>query len=197
VASLPVMFLLVIHALGALAEEPEATDPRLLAAEHERLAGEMEQLARRQHWVGLEDRFRQLAALGVQLRFEELVHGAYSARAAGDVGSTHERLEAALALREDEQLQGWLRSIESDYARVTLGTSPQRSATLQPTVLPFAPDQRAAVDFATAALEERGSFEGWLPAGDYDLDGTTFSVEPGITLRIEVSSRRKRGRASD
>jgi len=187
-------------ALGVQAAEPDQppVDPALVAAEHERLAGEMEQLARRQIWSGLEDKFRELETLGVPLRYDELIHGAHAARALGDVQTTFQRLEAAVALDSDDETTAWLRSIESEYGQVVLTTSPQRSAALEAVAMPFAPDRRAAVAFAADALSEHGSFDGRLPAGEYVLAGTSFTVEPGISLRIEVSTRKQRGRkASD
>lgn len=183
---------LVSSALAAEVESPPL-DPALLTAEHQRLAGEIEQLARRQVWAGLEDKFRELEALGVELCYDDLVHGAHAARARGDVQATWSRLQAATRIRRDDELLDWMRAIESDYGQVALSTNPQRAAMLEAQVLPFAPDRRAAVDFAVRTLADRGSFEGRLPAGEYSLAGTPFLVEPGISLRIEVSTRRQRG----
>ena len=172
-------------------EGQDLQDPVVLAAEHQRLAGEMEQLARRQVWTGLEDKYRELQGLGVELDFEDLVHGAWSARALGDVQSTYQRLQAAVALEQAEELVGWMRSIDAEYGQVVLSTSPARGVALEAAALPFAPDRRAAVNYAVMALAERGYFEGRLPAGGYSLAGTSFEVEPGISLRIEVSTRRR------
>ncbi len=182
---------------SAAESEPEQLDPAVMAAEHQRISGEMEQLARRQVWVGLEDKFRELQDLGVELRYDDLLHGAHAARARGDVQATWERLQAAIDLVRDDELVDWMRAIESEYGQVVLTTSPQRSALLQPGAMPFAPDRRAAVEFAALALEEYGSFVGRLPAGEYQLAGTHFVVEPGISLRIEVSTRKQRGRKSE
>ncbi len=192
---LPALLVPLVLAMGTAAagdpsEAPE--DPALRRAEHQRLSGEMEQLARRQIWVGLEDKFRKLVALGVEPSFEDWTHGAYAARALGDAMAARDRLEAACALQEDEELLGWLRSIDSQYGRVVLTTAPPRSTDLVPAALPFAPDKRAAVEFAVQRVAEGGVFEGLLPAGGYRLADTDFSVEPGIELRIEVSSRRQR-----
>ncbi len=177
-------------------DEPTPLDPALLGAEHERLEGEMEQLARRQIWAGLEDKFLELEELGVELRYDNLIHGAHAARARGDVQATWERLQAASLIQRDDQLLDWLRAIESEYGQVVLSTSPVRSAMLEAKALPFAPDRRAAVEYAVQVLAAEGAFEGRLPAGEYTLSGTTFLVEPGISLQIEVSSRRQRGHKS-
>jgi hypothetical protein len=187
---LPLLCALVSGALAGT--EPEASgDPVVLAAEHQRLSGELEQLARRQVWTGLEDKFRQLEALGVQLSFEDLVHGAWSARALGDVQSTYQRLQAAVALQQDDELLGWLRSIDAEYGQVVLCTSPLRGVELEAQALPFAPDRRAAVEHASVVLAREGYFAGRLPTGSYQLSGTPFEVEPGVSLRIEVSTRRR------
>jgi hypothetical protein len=53
------------------------------------------------------------------------------------------------------------------------------------------------VSYAAQCLDESGYFDGRLPAGIYTLAGTSFEVEPGVSLRIEVSSRRSKGRRAD
>ncbi len=186
--------LLLLPAGWSRAAEPIGipVDPAIQHAEHERLAGEMEQLARRQVWEGLEDKFQQLEELGVELHFDDLLHGAYSARALGNALAARERLEAASSLREDDELIDWMRSIDSHYGRVVLSTNPPRSTELLASTLPFAPDERAAVQHAVQMLSDDGAFEGLLPEGDYQLADTLFEVEPGIELRIEVSTRRNR-----
>jgi hypothetical protein len=197
VALLPIIsssILLLASVCWAESTEPAPPDPSVLAAEHERIAGEMELLARRQSWQGLEEGFRALALLGVELRHDDLVRGAYAARALGDVQSTYDRLEAALALRDDRELADWLRSIDSEYGQVVLSTVPVKAAVLEVAAMPFAPDKRAAVQYATVVLADQGRFEGRLPSGSYMLAGTDFEVEPGISLQIEVSTRKQRGR---
>jgi hypothetical protein len=188
---------LIMAGPRASGEAAEPVDPAVVAAEYQRLSDEMEQLARRQVWVGLEDKFREIEALGVPIRVQDLVHGAHAARALGDVQTTWERLQAAQALSDDDEIVDWLRAIESEYGQVSLSTSPPRPVELAPAAMPFAPDRRSAVDFAADVLWEVGAFEGRLPAGTYTLATTTFEVEPGISLRIEVSTRRQRGRKSD
>ena len=43
--------------------------------------------------------------------------------------------------------------------------------------MPFAPDQRAAIEFAQKALKKKATFKGWLPAGEYTLGSASFTVK--------------------
>jgi len=193
------LLLLVIGVAWSGGDDDEALppDPVLIAAEHERLSGDMEQLAARQAWSGLEQKFVELEALGVEPSYQDLVNGAYAARAMGDASAVYDRLRRAAALRPRQAVTGWMASIDTSYGRVVLTTAPPRPVVLVPAVVPFAPDRRAAVDFAVARLGEVGRFEGLLPAGTYDLCGTELIVESGIALNIEVSTKRKRSSGRD
>ncbi len=219
------LLLLVIGVAWSGGDDDEALppDPVLIAAEHERLSGDMEQLAARQAWSGLEQKFVELEALGVEPSYQDLVNGAYAARAMGDASAVYDRLRRGAPRRPpppapppgaaaggaaapprgppgggpSQEVTGWMASIDTSYGRVVLTTAPPRPVVLVPAVVPFAPDRRAAVDFAVARLGEVGRFEGLLPAGTYDLCGTELIVESGIALNIEVSTKRKRSSGRD
>ena len=69
---------------------------------------------------------------------------------------------------------------------------PARSAELTVATPPFDPNQRKALDAAVRMAKQDGVFDGMLPKGDYVFAGQKFSVEPGISVRIEVSPRMRR-----
>ena len=56
----------------------------------------------------------------------------------------------------------------------------------------FAPDKRQAVQFAKTTLEDTGAFVGLLPHGEYVVMGETFSVEPGLSIRLDYAGKRKK-----
>ncbi len=198
VACIPLASALIVIQLAAvprvLAEQRDAevVSPELLEGEHQRLAEEMAQLASRQIWSGLERKFLELEAIGVELDFQDLLFGAYAARGVGDVEAARSRLERAAKLQTSKEVGDWLRNIASSYGQVVLSVPKARDAELAPRVMPFAPDQRAAVDHAISDVAHDGRFEGLLPRGDYTLCDVPFIVEPGITLQLEVSSRQRR-----
>jgi hypothetical protein len=177
-------------ALGEVVPEP--LDPALLAAEHQRLSGEIEQLARRQAWIGAEQRFGDLDRLGIEPSYEDLVFGAHAARGLGDAQSARDRLKQACQIEPTDELRAWLLSLDSAYGHAVLTSSTGEPVELRPAALPFAPDARAAVDYAVRLLAAEGRFEGLLPVGEYSLAGTGFRVEAGLALQIEISARQAR-----
>jgi hypothetical protein len=58
--------------------------------------------------------------------------------------------------------------------------------------MPFDVNQRKAVEVATFTVGDDGSFIGLIPKGNYVFAGQPFSVEPGVSVRIEVSPRVRR-----
>lgn len=186
------VLLLLAAPVWAGEEAGPPVDPAVLAAEHQRLADEMEQLARRQLWPGVELKYQECVALGVELSFDELRNGALAARGLGNMQAAYDRLREAARVRADKEIVDWLWSIDSLYGHVDLQTTPPRSAELTVESLPFAPDQRAAVDYAVAYMREHGVFKGLLPRGRYTLNGRTFEVDPGVAFQLSVPARGRR-----
>ena len=58
--------------------------------------------------------------------------------------------------------------------------------------LPFDTAQRKAVEIAIEEAKDEGTFTGLIPKGSYTFAGQPFMVEPGISVRIEVSPRVRR-----
>ncbi len=162
------------------------------AAEHIRLSGDMDQLASRQLWNGVERKFLELEKLGVDLTYQDLLNGAYAARGLGNMSSAYDRLRVAATLDGTREVIDWLSSIDTNYGPVELVCTPPRDAALSSAETPFDPDQRLAVEYASATVRKEGTFKGLLPRGEYTFSGHTFRVEPGIATRIDASPRLKK-----
>lgn len=170
---------------------PAVADERA-EAEHLRLSGELDQLSQRQLWSGVDRKFADLEKLGVELTYEDLLHGAYAARALGNINDAYQRLKRAAKLDSTKEVIDWLYAIDSNFGSVELVRNPKHADVLSIEAMPFDPDQRAAVEHAVAAVGENGLFSGLLPRGSYTFCGQPFQVQPGIAVRIEVSPRMKK-----
>ncbi|MBN1336210.1 MAG: hypothetical protein JXB39_09640 [Deltaproteobacteria bacterium] len=188
---------ILLAALSALAgreEAPANSDPAVVAAEHHRLSDELQRLVERQIWVGAEHKFRACEALAVALEFRDLLNGAYAARGLGDAAASYERLRKAAVLEASKEVVDWLWALDTLYGKVVLSTNPPKGVELRAEALPFAPDQRAAVEFAATRLRNEGRFEGLLPSGSYVLGDIPFQVVPGVAIQIEAATKRLRTR---
>jgi hypothetical protein len=170
-------------AAGALEEEApteavQVADPRLVAEYHQ-VSDKLRSLAERQIWVGAQQAWGELVALGMPMEFEDLVIGAHLARSRGDVGETWRLLKEAAPLRTDREVIEWLWVIETEYGRVALKVEPFGGAELQASPMPVVPDKRQAIAVAAAQVEKSGSFAGMLPGGSYRLNEASFVVTPG------------------
>ncbi|MDP2311379.1 MAG: hypothetical protein Q8P41_00625 [Pseudomonadota bacterium] len=161
-------------------------------AEHIRLSGDIEQLAGRQLWTGVEKKFAELQKLGIEMSYDDLLHGAYAARALGNAQNAYDRLKIAARLKGTREVVDWLYAIDANYGQVTLIATPPRGVTLEVSEVPFDPDQRICVEASIERVKKEGGFTGLLPRGTYTFNGQRFTVEPGIALRIEVSPKLKK-----
>jgi hypothetical protein len=161
-------------------------------AEHIRLSGDIEQLATRQLWAGVEKKFLELQKLGIEMSYEDLLHGAYAARALGNTQNAYDRLKVAAKIKGTREVVDWLFTIDSNYGQVHLIATPPRGVVLVPAEMPFDPDQRLCVEGSVERVKKDGAFEGLLPRGAYTFAGQQFTVEPGISVRIEVSPKLKK-----
>jgi hypothetical protein len=164
----------------------------VVQAEHERLADEMETLVARQIWSGVERKYREMEKLEIQLTQQDHLHGAYAARELGDMARVYERLKKAAEVDPTKEIIDWLWEIDSNYGHVELVTVPNRSTELTITEMPFDTCQRKAVEIAVSAAHEDGTFTGLIPRGSYTFAGQAFTIEPGVSVRIEVSPRVRR-----
>jgi hypothetical protein len=169
-----------------------SSDDQRLEAEHARISDEMERLADRKVWSGVDRLYRKLEPLGVEPTLEDYMLGAYAARELGQVLSVQERLKSAARVHQSKDIVEWLWKIDNTYGRVELVSVPPRSTTFEAGVMPFDPDQRKAVEAAIQSVADDGMFVGMLPVGEFTFSGQAFKVEPGLSVRIEVSPRVRR-----
>lgn len=189
-----VLGLLAVFPVSARAAEPApaANAAEVNDGEHVRLSSEIKQLATRQAWPGAEKKFEELERLGVTLTFDDLLHGAYAARALGNAQQAYDRLKVAAKLKGTKEVVDWLYAIDTTYGRAELIATPPRGISLEAELMPFDPDQRTCVSAAIDTVSHDGQFLGLLPQGHYTFAGTAFQVQPGIAVRIEVSPRMKK-----
>jgi len=182
------LFLTAVLSINIANGKPES----VVEAEHQRIAHEMKNLIERQIWSGVERKFGQMQRLGCELTFDDYVNGAYAARELGDVMSVYLRLKEAIKLGDSKEVIDWLWDIDNNYGRVELFSVPAKSTDLTVSQMPFDPTQRKAVDAAIESAQHDGIFHGMLPRGEYQFAGQSFTVEPGLSVRIEVSPRLRR-----
>ena len=178
--------------LACLAASPARAADDAAAAEHDRISDEMERLAERKIWPGVERKFAELVKLETTMTLDDLLIGAHAARELGDVAAAYERLKTAARVKGTKEIVDWLWDIDNNYGHVDLTAVPARSAELTAVTMPFDPNQRRAVDSAVKRSKQDGAFRGLLPAGAYSFAGQKFEVVPGISVKIEVSPRMRR-----
>lgn len=177
--------LLVLWSGPAFAGEPElvavdATDEEVAESEYRRLREELDRLAKRNAWAGVERTFIKMLETGREPKFDDLKTAAHAAQQLGDISEARERLAKAAAMREDKDVLDWLWIIDSNYGPVFFAGNPGQ-VSLAPKVMPFDPVQSKAVQFAAAQVAETGMFEGLLPRGDY-LFGER-EIDVGTSMR--------------
>jgi hypothetical protein len=156
--------------LNAFADAPEAV----------RLRQEIDRLAQREAWTGVERGYLALRATGAAPRPADLLVASAAARALGDVASARARALEAVASVEDRDAIEYLFRVDHELGQVTLrGAGP-----LTPELTPWLPDEQAAVAFAQAQLANEGSFTGYLPPGTYHFGVQRLEVVAG--QRVEV-----------
>ena len=189
------MILILVFLLGtARADDvpPDSTqtDPTTPVsqshAEYVRLSEEIEKLAQRNAWPGVEKLFQELLATGEAPSFDDWIIGAHSARATGDIGAARERLYKANEIREEREVLDTLWEIDSNYGKVWLAGDLGR-VEFKCDQMPFEPDAAQAVTFAQTRVAETGMFSGYLPQGDYWFGEQKVSVQPRVQeVRIDL-----------
>ena len=174
-------------------------------AEHRRLNEEMQKLAQRNAWTGVERNFQDLLALqkkGEVISYDEWYLGAQAARALGDMTSCRNRLASAVKVEGTEDAISWMEQIDASYHPVDLKTVDREAeASLVIKGMPFAPDQRAAVEFAQQKVETERQFVGLLPAGEYtftsgDVSQTFTVVVGGDPVLVKLTPSQAGGTAA-
>ena len=187
--------LLVPGAVEAREAWSSVEDKKAIAteqAEINRLSDEILTLSRRQVWSGVERKYRQVIALEGSVRSDVHLTGAYSARETGNLLEVYQRLMRAAAGKASKVVVDWLWDLDHNFGRVTLVADRRKTAKLNIREMPLDPNRRTAVEAAILACKDEGEFNGLLPRGEYEFEGQDFKVEPGITVRVEVSPKMRR-----
>lgn len=191
--------LLPALALSVLAGVPrgaEACD----VAEKLRLTEEQQKLAARNAWSGVERAFEALGATKCEPDYTNLFLGSESARYLGKVYEQYERLKLALSVAPEDVegvgdpkpgIQSSIEAIEASYAKVEIKGDPRKRPVLSRAEMPFAPDQRKAIEWAQTVVSETGSFKGMLPFGDYVVGGVEFKVAQGEDWQVVTVGKSK------
>jgi hypothetical protein len=152
-------------------------------AEHIRLTEEMRRLSKRNAWKGVEAAFVELEQLrdkrDVELSYEDYWLGAQSARAMGDINAVYNRLKLAAKADGTREVIEWLSDLDTNYGQVVLESKKKEVVALTPAAMPFAPDQRAAIEAAQAQVAEGGEYSGLLPKGAYTFGPESITVVAG------------------
>ncbi|MFH1466416.1 MAG: hypothetical protein ABIO70_18680 [Pseudomonadota bacterium] len=161
-------------------------------AEHIRLTEEMRRLSKRNAWKGVETAYVELEALqkrGVELSYEDHWLGAQAARALGDINGVYMRLKAAAKVDGSQEVIEWLSDLDAHYGQVDLSSKRKEAVALSAAAMPFAPDQRAAIEAAVAAVGAGQAYKGLLPAGSYTFGDETVTVtaacEPVVVALVD------------
>lgn len=155
----------------ALCATPAMAKKSKNQAEAQRLSGEMRSLAQRTAWSGVSRTYAKLLRLRkVEIKGETHLLGSQAAAQLGDVS-----LRISALKKAGSAGAGDLRSVYANYGAVKLVKGKKKA--LAPAAMPFAPDQRAAIEAAQKAIKARGKFKGWLPKGDYTLGAAKFTVK--------------------
>lgn len=174
------------------AEEISEMERQARVGEVERLSGEIRTLGRRQIWAGVERKYNQLLKVEIPAGGDVHLIAAYSARERGDLLEVHTRLIRAATDNPTEVVIDWLYDLDHNFGRVELKADRRRTAVLEASSMPLDPNRRKAVEAAIKECSDHGKFTGLLPRGKYRFGGQDFAVEPGISVRVEVSPKARR-----
>jgi hypothetical protein len=164
-------------------------------AEYIRLQSEMQMMADRKAWAGVETAYRRCVALKLALSFNDHLLGAYASQAKGDIAATRARLWAAHQLEEDKTVIDWMWSIDTSFAVVTLRADPADALSYHGNT--FHPHMARILKVAQQLLTQGLPFEGYLLPGPYALGEIQFELatnSPGqqIDARTPVAGRSRR-----
>lgn len=197
-----------VAGVGFVAAPTVALAQDASVAEKLRLEEEMKKLAGKNAWTGVERNYEALEALKLPLSFDDYFLGAQAARYLGKTYEQYSRLELAKKLDSRPEILQEIEAIDSSYVRVELQGFEKRLVYVKPMVMPFAPDQRKSIEWASTVTSNTGSFRGMLPPGEYvvvptpetaidDPDAFHFTLESGTDAQqwrvIELSKKISKG----
>jgi hypothetical protein len=183
-----IWLVLIGFCLPAFAGKP---DPKQAQAELMRLTQDLSSLSKRQHWMGVERIYEKILAIeGAHIHYEVHRLAADASRARGDMAATLDRIERAVKLETHDEDLRLMTSLQENFGRVVLETTPRRPAVLSRDEMPFPPDQRLQIKTAMVACDKEGYFRGMLPLGLYRLDNQVFEVTNGTTIQVELAEEK-------
>jgi len=159
-------------------------------AERYRLQAEMDRLARRNVWKGVERTYAELVELGGLTPSDHML-GAQASQSRGEMLQAMQRFEAAVQVgeaaqaesdtpAEDSPLVEAKRTLEvfvSRYGKVDISVDKSRiSMLVRIDGMPFSAQERESIVYARDHLVKDRSFQGLLPIGTYMIDGERFEI---------------------
>ncbi len=151
-----------------------------------RLQDEMLKLSKKGAWTGVARKYRDIEALGWELAKPD--YHALAAQAEMRTVGVTEHYESLLRRGVDagsQQAEAELNLLRDNYRRVAispggfLGGLFKGKPTLERAQMPFGPDHRRTVELAQTTLEDSKRFDGFLPFGEYTLNGEPVDVTAG------------------
>jgi hypothetical protein len=179
--------LLLLHTAPCLASQ----DGSAQLSEYHRLHTEMDRLASRQAWSGVERTWQALLATGMEPNDDDLVTAAHAARALGDLAAARARLVAVAQRTESRDVIETLFRIDHEYGLVELVGATE----LVIEEKPFLPEAAAAVALASEQVAATGRFEGHLPPGRYRFGMEIIEVQAGEKAAFDVTEPQQKRRA--
>ena len=182
---------LLTLALLLLAPAPAHAGKAEQRAEIHRLLEEIDRLAEKNAWTGVERAYLKLVSLdrrGDKLDHDVHLLGATAAQSRGDSYAVYLRLERALQVERRQPTLEWLATLVATNTRVSLEISPLVGGEVPlESVDPITdPAQLKVLDAARAALAEKRYFEGLLPMGRYRFGDKRFDLygQPELELTL-------------
>lgn len=148
------------------------------ASEVTRLRGEMGTLLKKNAHSGVISTFEKMLKLGkkgCEIKPDDYKAGGYSAQNAGDIATALEWYKGGNASND-------VANIQTRFGQVTI--KEKKGELTKEGGMPFAPDERAALDKAVEAIKASGKFDGYLPLGKYTLGTKTFEVTAGAVTKV-------------
>lgn len=186
---MPVLFLL----LATLVAVPAHASAE---AERYRLQQELQKLASRNAWNGVERTYADLVKLQLPLAPIDHLLASQAAQNRGETIAAMDRLALAVDACDEasaaadpswQEAKRGLDALRSRYGKVDISVVPPRLPALIRYDPPFAVQEREAIARAREQLSQSRAYVGLLPVGKYMVDGLAFEVETGAELlRIRV-----------
>ena len=163
-------------------------------AEYQRLTEEIEKLAGRNAWSGVDRAYEAMVELserGVKLRYEDHLLGAHASKSLGHINNNWVRLNRANAVNPTEESFMMLATLAANYGPVRLCVKKNydKEATLVAKDLGFMAEQRQVVEQARKSLAEEGEYVGLLPLGRYIFGEEPFDIIGGPEVEITLKKQ--------